>query len=186
MGPVAPSRLNPDADPHGRSAPAEAGGPRPLLRWLASACGGTLAFVAVLALAFRLTFGSVADGLHWLRGEPLALRAATLILPPAKPGEQRELAFEVTNLSFRPVHILGGVADCKCVKIGGLPAVVPARGAARIPVTVVARPDESGPATFRQAIAFYTDLATQVRLNGSIEGQILPGAGPAGSPAPAP
>jgi hypothetical protein len=156
------------------------------LRWLLSACGGVVALAGLLTLVSLLMFGSVTNGVRWLRGEPLELKAAALTFPPTKAGEQLELAFEVTNRSFRPVHLLGGTSDCSCVKIGGLPAAVPARTTLRVPVTVVVRANNTASEDFSRPVTLTTQLASQPRLFGKIEGRVLSAPEPAGPLKPVP
>ena len=70
-------------------------------------------------------YGSAASAVARLRGESAHLDSAVLDFGDGRPGDSRERSASVTNLTDRPLCILGGSVDCSCTAVAGLPVTIP-------------------------------------------------------------
>ena len=89
--------------------------------------GSALSFAAILAglaLGSLWQFGSVGNGLAYLRGERLVVDGPVQDLGEVQPGQLYPLQFRFWNLSSRPVRLVGFQSSCGCTTPSRLPLVI--------------------------------------------------------------
>ena len=109
-------------------------------------------------------YGSLSLLLSRLDGKGVVVQPSTYDVGKGKPGESVEARFEITNLLSKPVKVLGADAECSCVKVLGLPVVVPAGESLEVIAKVTF--GESG-SRLRVKIVFFTDVDLMVEGSGN-------------------
>jgi hypothetical protein len=79
-------------------------------------------------------YGSPQAALARLRGETLTVSPNYIDFGSGSPGQELDVAVDVSNWSDRPVRLIGGTSDCSCVTNASLPLRL-AAGESR-PVTI--------------------------------------------------
>lgn len=80
----------------------------------------------VLALLGVLAFGSLDAAIGYLTGSRLVAKSTSQYAGRLAGGETCTAAFELTNYSVQPIHVLGAKATCRCMALDDLPLVLPA------------------------------------------------------------
>ncbi len=128
--------------------------------WRLLPIGAFAVFMLAGSFALNSAFGSVPVALRYLRGERLILEPSAIRIDrPAKGGEVAVEAV-VSNLSDRPVILMGANTSCSCVVTGSLPVTVEPGGRFRLPVTVNVAPDK----IVDETIVLFTDHPNHARL----------------------
>lgn len=87
---------------------------------------GTLTIVVTfvaIGLA-RLKFGSIAVALAYVRGDEAVVVPASSDFGRLSIGETAALSYRLTNLSDRPIRLMGSQSSCDCTLLAGLPRTV--------------------------------------------------------------
>jgi hypothetical protein len=113
------------------------------------------------SFALRSAFGSVPVALRYLRGERLILEPSEIRIDRPKNGGSVTVEALVSNMSDRPVNLMGANASCSCVVTSRLPAIVEPGGQFKLPITVNVTPDK----IVDETIVLFTDHPNHVRLS---------------------
>jgi hypothetical protein len=135
-----------------------------LMRTLTLALGAS-AVVAVFAVTAVAQYGSVTTALVALRAEALSVEPPIADIGNGPAGERLTVRLTVVNRGDRPVRLVGGKSDCKCIVTDDLPQVVPA-GESRTVNARVLLPRVPG--EFRHKYIFNTDDPGQPVVAGMI------------------
>lgn len=142
------------------------------LRYLLFVCTGAMAIIAITGGVAVYKFGSVAASVQYLNGERLLIDPQVADLGPLVTGESRRFAITISNLSDRPVRIVGGNADCSCIRISGLPVNIPGGDSGSVRVDAVAvdsRGAGSGELDVSKRLVLFTDAPESSRLAASVK-----------------
>jgi hypothetical protein len=90
-------------------------------RTLAVILSLTLAVLAVGAGYGRLRFGSVSATVDSRRGQSLLVDERAKSVSGVQAGSQVVVSYAVTNISDRPVRLIGASSSCSCTVIQDLP-----------------------------------------------------------------
>lgn len=115
--------------------------------WLRSILGiGSLALLgaAIMASFAVYRFGSVGNALLFVRGDRVLIRSRVHTLGTVPVGEKRFIRYELTNLTGRPVNVVGHQAPCSCTTVLKLPAVLPHARAETIELEYCPTPEQAG------------------------------------------
>jgi hypothetical protein len=69
-------------------------------------------------------FGTVANGLRYLRGYNYTVYPTTIDVGAGERGEKRTTTAMVRNLSFSPIRVIGVLTTCNCGVVTGLPLTI--------------------------------------------------------------
>jgi hypothetical protein len=112
-----------------------------------------LATLAVLISVLSWHYGSLPLAMAKLRGERFVLSPAEIDLGDCDPRTQHTAKLTLTNLTARPLRVVGTEEGCSCITLGELP-IVAAPGEAR-DITVRATLPASG--GYSQKMLLYVD-----------------------------
>jgi len=132
-----------------------------------------LVCLAVLGIIAHVRFGSLRNGLQYLRGHRLLVDSPAAQLGIVNSGEVRDVIFHITNHTEKSVRILGCETGCQCMVSRGLPVAIGPGETAEVVITVSFK--ASGNDTFFQPLSFITDLEG-TRVTASISAKIQGGA----------
>jgi hypothetical protein len=124
-----------------------------------------LAILAVLVSVLSWHYGSLSLAMARLRGERFVLSPAEVDFGVCEPNTEHTAKLTLTNLTVRPVRVVGSEASCTCETIGELPIVV-APGQSR---EIALRAVVSKSASYSQQMLLYIDdgtlrtIAVQIR-----------------------
>lgn len=113
-----------------------------------------------------IKYGSVANGLRYLRGEELFLSPNETDLGLGRPGEFT-IKVAITNLSKRHVRVIGARGACSCITVADRPSELESRGSGQITL-LVKLDDELLKAVKVQEFVVFTDLAGHRQLRGRV------------------
>lgn len=85
----------------------------------------TLGLLAAGAGYGRLRFGSVSATLDSLRGRSVLVDERAKSIIGVRPGSQVVMSYALTNISDRPVRIIGSSSSCECTTIEEMPITLP-------------------------------------------------------------
>ena len=85
-----------------------------------------IAFVclAVLGVIAHVRFGSLRNGLLYLRGHRLLVDPPAAQIGIVNNGESRDVLFRITNHTEKTIRILGCETGCSCMISRGLPVTI--------------------------------------------------------------
>lgn len=114
----------------------------------------TAVILGLTTVCAQYHFGSLAAAIASARGEHLLAdsRARDVGVIPA--GSRLAIRFTLTNLTVRPINLLGASTSCSCAIVGDLPATIGAAEAGTIQVEVTA-PKECS--SFSGMVTLFTD-----------------------------
>jgi hypothetical protein len=164
-----PGRTEISVEAHGRSA--ETASSRSFWRRAAPGVGG-ISLVVLVYLAWSLfCFGSVRDGLLFVKGVRLAIEPETVPVGAGRPGEERRARFRVRNLSGKPITLHGATTSCTCLSVDPLPVTIPAGREKPLGLSLVLRgkPLQS----FEQVVSYMTDLPEQPSVRVKVVGRLI-------------
>lgn len=98
-----------------------------------------LLFVAFSAAAIW-HFGSLRNGVLYLRGANCVVYPTSIILGEENRGQRREASVTVRNLTFSPLRVVGAATTCNCFLVESLPLVVPPGNIRKLRITVYLQP----------------------------------------------
>jgi hypothetical protein len=128
------------------------------------------AILIVLGAFFVLAVDDPAAALARLRGDSITVEPAACDFGSGPAGLERVLQVQVTNRTDRPIRIVGGSADCRCVTLHSLPIRL-SRGETRaIDVKATFR---GSPGKFRHRFKLFTDDAAHPVVFAQIGGEVM-------------
>jgi hypothetical protein len=86
---------------------------------------GGVALAALVVGCFLGAFGSLNRLIAMTQGKSLVPTRSSFEVGEGPPGASRSIEVSVTNYSDRPVTIVGGTSDCRCMMLTQLPVAVP-------------------------------------------------------------
>lgn len=96
-----------------------------LVATFAKAVFGPALVAAVLSTTYCVwsvfTFGGIAEGVAFFRGQALTAREPVLKAYGIAPGGRASGVFHLTNLTDRALTVIGATPDCACVSVAGMP-----------------------------------------------------------------
>jgi len=118
---------------------------------------GVGAITAVLVLlgfgVAMLRLGSVAAVMAWARGSSVIVLAEPVVLDGVAPGTEVSAGLRVSNVSERPVRVLGGICDCPCAVLHDLPVLLNPKECRELRITVTTPRQPGG--RFHHKICLY-------------------------------
>ncbi len=132
-----------------------------------------LAFFSLIALASisYLRFGSIRAAADFISGERILVDSTAKNFGSLPSGEGRVVSFLVTNMSGRPLGLVGSSTSCPCAVPTELPATIPNLGQKKIDVRVT-RFAKDGP--FDQKILLFLDDPAIRVLKLGVTGYVAP------------
>jgi hypothetical protein len=115
-------------------------------------------------------FGSQAAAVGYLRGEIIHADARIKSFGDQPIDTKTEVSFVLTNLTSRPIKIVGSSTTCSCTIAENLPMTIVPHGSASVNVAVSIG-QELG--AVRQDVEFYTDCPNLPSLVVSVAGQAV-------------
>jgi len=103
---------------------------------LLTTAGLTLVILAFTGSVAAFRFGSLANALAFVRGERLLLSRPAMGPADASTDGRITLRYEITNLTGRPIQLVGSRSSCSCTVVGDLPATIADRETFAIPIGV--------------------------------------------------
>ncbi|MBI1900063.1 MAG: hypothetical protein HYS13_02965 [Planctomycetia bacterium] len=150
--------------PRGLHAPARTSRRETIL-----AAATVVAFVAAVAAADALVMPAPAHAWARLRGESVVVDPPAARLGDVRPDEHRPFAVTVSNLTARPMRLVGCTSNCSCRIVSPLPVTVPPGGSARLELVAVC---PSLPGAFERKFVVFTDASPQT-VAGRVVGRVL-------------
>jgi hypothetical protein len=98
--------------------------------------------------------GSVSLALAKLRGDRLLITPPVADLGPHTAGSLVHAQVAILNITERPLRLVGGTTDCRCITTADLPVTVPPGGSVTIRIQVVFG---GQPGRFRRGYWLWTD-----------------------------
>jgi hypothetical protein len=138
-------------------------------------------FLAVLAMTVLVLGGmtwrhhSIEGAFAALRGERISIYPRTADVGTGQAGQDIAASVQVVNRTNRPIHLLGGTADCSCVLTGSLPITIPPKESRHINVDV-RLPKQAGLFTRKAGLVVDDDGLTNVWFR--IAARVNPGIDP--------
>jgi len=113
-------------------------------------------------------FGSIAAALSAMRGDSLLVDQPLKSLDDVRPGSRVEIRYVLTNVSNRPIRILGAATSCTCTMMENLPMSLAARESGSVTAMIRTRDDEPESAG---SIRLYTDdlKSPEIMLNYNLQ-----------------
>jgi hypothetical protein len=139
------------------------------LQFLGKTCFRAVVILMVVAIFFLLTTDDPATSLARLRGDSITIEPAVCDFESAPFGTKRSLHVRLTNRTERPIRIVGGSADCRCVAIHSLPIILSAGETQTIEVKATFR---GSPGRFRHRYKLFTDDEALPLVVAYIGGQV--------------
>ncbi len=165
--PTIASLTDEDVDTRFRPASELGRGSRVKFFWM-GVVGFTCAVLSIAAIWAEWQFGSVAIGLHWLRGETTVVTPSRVVVGEYSGGPRQGIV-TIHNLSREPLRILGAHGACKCLVVDDLPLEVGGRDRREIMINVLDSETESD---FSYDVLFYTDRNVNHPLHVVISGAV--------------
>lgn len=130
-----------------------------------------MVFLAAVSAGVTSTvlWDSPVAGIAVLRGEYLRIDCINKSFGSMPSNATAELQFVLTNLSKRPVRVLGGDGSCDCTIVDAIPTIVSPRSKKAILVRVRLK-GKQGP--FLQSIRLYTSSPKQPEISLTITGDV--------------
>jgi hypothetical protein len=116
-------------------------------------------------------FGSLRHAWLYASGIRLAINKTSVQVPDGKPGDERDAAFLVHNLSDRPVQIVGVHTSRVCVSTEKLPVTVPPTGAKELRLTL--HLEDAATGTVEQVVTYHTDEPSVPRFEVRVSGRVI-------------
>jgi Protein of unknown function (DUF1573) len=138
-------------------------------QFLGRTCFRAVVILMVVAIFFLLASDDPATALARLRGDSITIDPAVCDFGSAPFGRERSLYVRLTNRADRPIRIVGGSADCRCLAIRSLPIILSAGETQTIEVKATFR-GSSG--RFRHRYRLFTDDETHPIVVAHIGGQV--------------
>ena len=107
-------------------------------------------------------FGSLSHTLAYARGVRLLADEPTMDLGPMEAGSRMTFAFRLTNLTGRPIKLIGAQTSCSCMVVDDLPTTIPPLQSRAIPVGIEAPSQADMPAS--GSVRFFTDEPDALEL----------------------
>jgi hypothetical protein len=148
-------------------SPNSAGAVRSLAVTTGIAAAGILALLGVASLRY----GSLPAAVAAIQGRAIVADATTKSLGDMIPDRPHLVDFTLTNLSSRPVRIVGVRSSCSCVLTEQRPPLVIESGR-ELKLRFSAVPQASPP-EFLQEIRVYTDVPSQPAVALSVTGRVV-------------
>ncbi len=140
----------------------------------------TSVFLALFAGFGWYRFGSFAHAKAYLRGERLLIDDRDRSFGDLPAGSTLTLHYAVTNLTGRPVRLLGAQPSCTCTVVDVMPMTLAASETRSIPVTIDT--SEGGKETLAGTVDVFTDdpqfRTFRLAFAGRIVAARAPGTGP--------
>jgi len=114
----------------------------------------TLALLTLGVGYGRYRFGSVPAALAYLRGERLLIDEPLQSISGVHPGSQIVVPYALTNLTGRPVKLVGMATSCSCSVIEELPIAIAAAETRMVAVTIKIAENRSD---FSGSLQLFTD-----------------------------
>lgn len=114
-------RPEPGSDKLTNSSHVPNSGRRPRHSWpraMVAACAVSFGLISIIILWSAWSTGSFGAGLAYLRGDNV-YAAPSIVTVPGDSSEGHSV--QLTNLTGKPLRILGCNAACSCVHVSGLP-----------------------------------------------------------------
>ena len=141
-----------------------------LLKPVAEVASLAAAILLALVALGAYRYGSVPAALAAARGRGLAVDAATKSVGLVEEGEQVTTDFTLTNVTTRPIRIVGSTSSCSCAVPGGeIPFEIPPGSSRPFQVLVV---PQASPAQFLRSVGLYTDFPGQNELVLNVKGEV--------------
>jgi hypothetical protein len=127
----------------------------------------TVVILGVSASYGHARFGSIAAALSAMRGDSLVVDQPLKSLDGVRPGSRVEIRYLVTNVSNRPIQILGAATSCTCTMMENIPMTLAASESKSVTAKVRTCEDEPESAG---SIRLYTDdlKSPELRLDYSL------------------
>lgn len=138
---------------------------KPIFRIMLS----SLAVLVVLSLAAVMRLGSVKAGLLAVTGQQLVPEESELSVGTLEVGDQQVVIFHLTNLTDRPITVVGSQSNCTCTSAERLPLMVPARG--RSPLRVTYRAQTA--ADVSETVRLFTDSERNRQIVLRVTGRVV-------------
>jgi hypothetical protein len=126
--------------------------------------------LALTSGAFLLLTDDPVHALDQIRGQVVAVDPPRTNVGDAEPGARRAFAVRITNLTNKPIRIVGGTVDCQCLATRELPRLIPANHT--VSITVEMR-FQGTPGRFVHRCAFHTDAEEQRVVVARFAGRVL-------------
>lgn len=128
--------------------------------------------VALLALGgATLLYGSPRNAFNALRGRSIVVAEDTRSFGRASADKAVRVEYDLTNISSRPLNIVGSRMSCTCMVLAEQLPISIAAGGKRTFAVFVYPP--SSPLSFRQEIRLYTDSPGQTVILLIVTGEVI-------------
>jgi hypothetical protein len=135
------------------------------------AAGATaVVLLGLLAAAGTAAYGSPEAAVARLRGDPLLVTPGYLHFGDGPAGETLASEVRVSNLTDRPVRLIGGTSDCSCATTASLPLTLPPHGEEVVAVRLKL-PATAG--TFTRTAELWTDCEAQRTVRLQFGGRVV-------------
>jgi Protein of unknown function (DUF1573) len=149
---------------------ATAGGEKKLPGWtITTLVLASVGLLCLLAIAVR-SFGGLVPALSYLRGDRLILDAHSKSFGTIDGGQRQTVTFKLTNMTDRPIRLLGAMSSCTCVAADQLPTTAIARGAT-YDIHFSYRAKQRG-AEVAESVRVFTDHPIYERVDLIIKGRV--------------
>jgi hypothetical protein len=139
-------------------------------RWAACLCVGVVFLGAFVLVSIRFFFGDVRTLTARLRGEALFIGADVLDTGTQLRGDEKLFPIIIHNVTYEPIRIIGGSADCACVSTDDMPVTVQPGQSKAIRLRIKFR---GPPGLFRQQFTILSDFNGLSSTRGGIVGRIV-------------
>ena len=137
--------------------------------WLLQTLIVTTLALAITAMFVKLRFGRISAALGFLRGQHIVATESEKSLGEIQPGETRDVLFDVTNTTTRPLTLIGATTTCSCTVVENLPLTIPGASEQTVRVRVRIR-EKDGP--WSEKLQLLTDDSAQPRLTLRLVGHL--------------
>jgi hypothetical protein len=140
------------------------------LRGIVHTALGAAIFLALIGSVVLLAADDLPQALARLRNESITVDPAVSEVGEGRDGEQRQLTFQLTNRTDRPIRVVGGTTAGYCVATIDLPITLPPGGARSIRVRATIR---GGTGRFHHQFVLYTDDQKQPVVTAAFTGRVI-------------
>lgn len=131
---------------------------------------GVFAFclLALISISSSLTFWQLS---MFGQRPSLSIENASIELGVVPAGESRQLVYKISNISDRPIRILGSRMSCSCTSVENVPKSIPADDA--IEIRARFHPTETQRDRYAGSITVFTDDPAMYQLRMEFEAIVV-------------
>jgi hypothetical protein len=139
------------------------------LSWMAMTLTITNIGLALLVASALFWFGSIGSALAYLGGDRLIVDAGSKSFGTLERGQVAAVIFQFTNMSKRPITVLGASSSCTCASVEDLPGTIAPAGGRQ--VKVVIRTNKTGHVS--EKLRVYVDCPGQSAIDIVVFGYVV-------------